>query len=263
MTSRQEAIMEHIVRCYIASGEPVSSLRLAGDFAFSAPGEQSRTTRGERAEPLVVSPSKMLGINRVEPPVVSRVEPLSSAMLRIEMAALEDGGWLEQPYISSGRIPTMKAMRWFAKTLLSEQSPHKIASKSPESTSDLTEHVARSAKTAVAFIVEPKHTVMWSGLHYLAAPEVSEHQLLGECLTILEELARRVEYLFDQIPQGAVLIYVGDENPLVSQPHFSMFMGRIHPKSLEPGVLMLLGPLRMDYANAIGTLKGFLEVYHG
>ena len=247
--------MEHIVRCYIASGEPVSSLALAGDFAFSARSEpldcardkRRRATRGERKEP----------------PVVSRVEPLSSAMLRIEMATLEDGGWLEQPYTSSGRIPTMKAMRWFAKTLLSEQSPRRITSKSPESTNDLTERVARSAKTATAFIAEPQHTVMWSGLHYLAVPEVSEQQLVGECLTILEALARRVEYLSDQIPQGAVLIYVGDENPLVSQPHFSMLMGRIHPKNLEPGVLMLLGPLRMDYANAIGTLKGFLEVYHG
>ena len=263
MTPRQEAIIEHIVRCYIASGEPVSSLALAGDFGFAARSEQGRATRDGRSgsfavskvEPPVVSPSTMLGINRVE--------PLSSAMLRIEMATLEDGGWLEQPYTSSGRIPTMKAMRWFAKTLLSEQSPRRITSKSPESTNDLTERVARSAKTATAFIAEPQHTVMWSGLHYLAVPEVSEQQLVEECLTILEALARRVEYLSDQIPQGAVLIYVGDENPLVSQPHFSMLMSRIHPKNLEPGVLMLLGPLRMDYANAIGTLKGFLEVYHG
>ncbi len=43
---------------------------------------------------------------------------LSSATIRNEMGDLEELGYLEQPHVSAGRIPTMKAYRLYVDTLL-------------------------------------------------------------------------------------------------------------------------------------------------
>ncbi|NCC71688.1 heat-inducible transcription repressor HrcA, partial [bacterium] len=45
----------------------------------------------------------------------------SSATLRNEMARLEDLGFLIQPHISSGRIPSDKGYRYFIDNLLSRK----------------------------------------------------------------------------------------------------------------------------------------------
>ncbi len=44
---------------------------------------------------------------------------LSSATIRNEMSDLEEMGFLEQPHVSAGRIPTMKAYRLYVDSLLS------------------------------------------------------------------------------------------------------------------------------------------------
>lgn len=40
-------------------------------------------------------------------------EPLSSATIRNVMAGLEDSGFLHQPHISAGRVPTDRAYRYY------------------------------------------------------------------------------------------------------------------------------------------------------
>ncbi|MDD4662220.1 MAG: heat-inducible transcription repressor HrcA, partial [Candidatus Pacebacteria bacterium] len=73
ITDRQKKILNVIIEEYINSAEPVSSQILAHKFGFD----------------------------------------LCSATMRIEMKNLTDLGFLEKPYISSGRIPTDKAYRIF------------------------------------------------------------------------------------------------------------------------------------------------------
>ena len=43
----------------------------------------------------------------------SSPEPLSSATIRNVMSELEAGGFLAQPHISAGRVPTEKAYRFY------------------------------------------------------------------------------------------------------------------------------------------------------
>ena len=43
---------------------------------------------------------------------------LSSATIRNEMSDLEEMGYLVQPHVSAGRVPTMKAYRLYVDTLL-------------------------------------------------------------------------------------------------------------------------------------------------
>jgi len=75
---RQREILSAIVRQYISDSTPVGSKVLAG-----------------------VSP-----------------EQLSSATIRSCMAELEEAGFLEQPHVSAGRIPTDKAYRYYVDHLM-------------------------------------------------------------------------------------------------------------------------------------------------
>ena len=52
-------------------------------------------------------------------------ESLSPASIRNIMLDLEEGGWLEQPHTSAGRVPTTKAYRYYASQFDSSEPPAK------------------------------------------------------------------------------------------------------------------------------------------
>src|SRR3990172_1843252 len=49
--------------------------------------------------------------------------PVSSATIRNEMAALEDEGYISQPYTSAGRVPTDRGYRYYVEALMREETP--------------------------------------------------------------------------------------------------------------------------------------------
>ncbi|MCC8194697.1 MAG: heat-inducible transcriptional repressor HrcA [Deltaproteobacteria bacterium] len=87
--TRETAVLKAVIERFIRSGEPVASATVA---------EESR-----------------LG--------------LSPASIRATMATLTDQGYLEQPHVSAGRVPTAKAFRLYVDTVLAPRplSPAKVA----------------------------------------------------------------------------------------------------------------------------------------
>ena len=79
ISPRERLVLTAIIELYIATGEPVPSQAVAQTFA-----------------------------NR---------EGLSSATIRNVMAQLSDGGLLEQPHTSAGRIPTAAAFRFYVEQI--------------------------------------------------------------------------------------------------------------------------------------------------
>lgn len=77
LSAREQEILHAIVRTYILTGEPVSSRSIAA----------------------------------------RRSHPLSPASIRNVMAELAEGGYLEQPHTSAGRVPTEKAFRCYVRSL--------------------------------------------------------------------------------------------------------------------------------------------------
>ncbi len=77
LTPRQREVLYSIVETYITTGEPVPSRTIA---------------------------------NR-------RRDPLSPASIRNVMADLDEGGYLDQPHTSAGRVPTAKAFRAYVESL--------------------------------------------------------------------------------------------------------------------------------------------------
>ncbi len=86
LKNRREEILKTLVSEYIKTGQPVGSTKIAEKF---------------RA-------------------------PVSSATIRNEMTELEELGYIYQPHISAGRIPTSKGYRFFIETFLKEKKEKTI-----------------------------------------------------------------------------------------------------------------------------------------
>lgn len=79
---RDEAILQAIIERHILTAEPISSIQLCTHYAL----------------------------------------PCSSATVRNIMLRLEDAGFLSHPYTSAGKVPTVKAYRYFVDRLLRTSS---------------------------------------------------------------------------------------------------------------------------------------------
>ncbi len=122
---RNQQILAGIVRTYVATGEPVSSL----------------------------------AVSRLHS------EGLSPATIRNVMAELEEAGYLYQPHTSAGRVPTASAYRFFAqqiapKATLSEEDRKWIRSEldeatTPEEVTERAGHVLAAVSHGIGIIVMP------------------------------------------------------------------------------------------------------------
>src|SRR5580700_8422643 len=81
MNERTSQILEAAIQEFIDSGEPVSSGRLYEQYDFG----------------------------------------IKPAMIRLELDALEEEGYLQQPYHSAGRIPTDRGYEFYAARALAAQ----------------------------------------------------------------------------------------------------------------------------------------------
>jgi heat-inducible transcriptional repressor len=79
VSPRERLVLTAIIELYIATGEPVASQAVADHFAHK--------------------------------------EGLSSATIRNVMVSLSDGGLLEQPHTSAGRVPTAAAFRYYVEQI--------------------------------------------------------------------------------------------------------------------------------------------------
>ncbi len=84
ISPRERAVLTAIIELYIATGEPVASQAVAHSFA-----------------------------NR---------EGMSSATIRNVMVSLAEGGLLEQPHTSAGRVPTAAAFRFYVEQIMRPES---------------------------------------------------------------------------------------------------------------------------------------------
>jgi transcriptional regulator of heat shock response len=223
LESRQEALLEALVREYVKTAEPVGSLHLA----------------------------KKAGLD------------LSAATVRNELAVLEDSGFLGQPHTSAGRVPTEKAYRYFIEHLAhikgADSLSHHKQGLSPSGVdnefSDVfadRSHAIAAAKALAAkthecvFVSFGRDDVFVTGLSNLfAKPETAEYEtarLLSSALDQLDEMVAGLKG-----GSGARLL-IGEENPLnhnCSTVYLAPTAGR------RVGVL---GLMRMDYEKVLNLL---------
>jgi len=222
MDSRQEQLLLSIIEEYVQSKEPVGSKLLSEKYE------------------LHVSP----------------------ATIRNDMAALEDEGYIAQPHISAGRVPTERAYRfWIEHTTLNdlEKKEQQIYAREwrGRAGEDEIKAIARALSdradntVVVAFST---HDFYYTGLSALfSQPEFSVQASTVSMARMIDHLDRILEGLVAKIHERTVLL--GKDNPFSSD---CGFVGTPLKRKHGTGCIGILGPMRMDYPRHMSRMR-FLD----
>lgn len=176
------------------------------------------------------------------------------------MSSLEDEGFLEQPHISAGRIPTALGYRTYVKEFMEPSKQEKAVRVKFQSLKQqyfqrkdqerVYEAVALLSHMIpnVAFASVPhKKRVYYMGLpNVLKQPEFQENPLLAS--GVAEVLEEHLEELLNRIDiDGKIRYYIGEKDILPQLHSCSMMVTEYRVRD-QKGSVGILGPLRMDYA---------------
>ena len=199
---------------------------------------------------------------------------VSGATVRNEMQVLSDEGFIMQPHVSSGRVPTQKGYKIFVREFMTPSKQEKQVRKKFQSLKEqyfkrkdqervydavaLLTHMTPN----VAFATVPhKDRVYFLGLsHVLRQPEFQENPLLGS------GIAEVLEEHFSDVLSGLTIddevrYYIGDENVLPQIQSCSLIVTQFKVRD-SLGTVGILGPMRMDYAYntvALDLVSGMLR----
>lgn len=229
MTTRREAILDAIIREYVATAEPVGSTVIVSKYDF----------------------------------------PYSSATIRAEMAKLEEEGYIYQPHTSAGRVPTEKGYRHFVNLVLSEEkqliSRHDIQSQRHMlhhhmKYEQLMDMVAKTLAelTGNVGIVGVSGLIFSHGLTNLfKQPEF----MLSENVVRASEILDRMHELVEELPSlHNPLVYIGSESPIGKRAGCSLVVTGFETPYMKEGRIAVLGPTRMSYENVIGVVEEMKEL---
>lgn len=202
---------------------------------------------------------------------------VSSATIRNDFVLLTRQGYLYKPYISSGRVPTDKAWKFFIENFFEDEDDFLS-----EWTGKFRSHVAKvkartrrnaelakEIKRLLDFMSEESQSLCFcylleedeiikQGLKYMFAEMVEEEVLsfrffrqLAESLERMDEKLRKM-----QVKENP-LVLIGKENPFVRSDEFSSLLANMpRPKA----ILGILGPKRMPYERNIAILRAITRL---
>ncbi|TSC75021.1 MAG: hypothetical protein G01um101444_68 [Parcubacteria group bacterium Gr01-1014_44] len=241
MTSRQEEILQVLIKEYVKKAEPISSSFLAEKCGFDC----------------------------------------SPATLRAEMMGLEKDGYLRQPHTSAGRVPTDKAYRFFVDKLLQEkEKTGDLPAQDRRAIDRAIEHSPREAHAISSGLAKTMSNLVddfvISGLadtnefyrmgfsNILESPEFdplrrssSEARERDDFFgfgNIFDEFENYFSQFLGQGPKELV-VYIGRENPHKHTQKEAIIIARYPLPEGHEGVSAVIGPMRMAYHRNLSLLK--------
>lgn len=238
MNSRQKQLLSAIVELYTKTAVPVGSQALLEHYDFG----------------------------------------VSSATLRNDMVTLEEEGYLYQPHVSAGRIPTDAGYRIYVeemmgdtdlsrddqrrlqKELLQLKAKHMRLGRS---TAKLLSSL--SGNLAVSGIVDKDEFYDFGMRELIDNPEFQEMDELCRLVETLDSLDEKLDGVMLKLKDGETRIFIGNENPIDGINNCSMIVAP-YQSSEGRGMLAIIGPKRMDYAknkSLIEYMRKFLGTSMG
>ncbi|MEK7158389.1 MAG: hypothetical protein AAB733_02360 [Patescibacteria group bacterium] len=201
--------------------------------------------------------------------LAERLGGLSSATIRNEMAALEDGGWMTHPHTSAGRIPTEKGYRYYVDYLM---KPEALSANSRQNfqaaanhSEDFTTQVKQFAKSASDFAEEAvvvgfgTDELYVTGMtHLLQKPEFREEDRVVDLGLMLDHFDEVIQKLLPSVEY--VQIQVGRENAFGAS--CAAVMTTLRPRHGKTALFSILGPMRMNYARNQAAVEFARELFH-
>ena len=229
LTQRQIEILKSLIEEYIETAEPVGSETLEKKHALSA----------------------------------------SPATIRNEMVRLTNYGYLKKTHISSGRIPTPAAMKFYVKQLMKEkelsvaeevsmkEKVWDIRDKEHEFLKEVTRALANKTG-AVAIAATDSGEYFISGYaNILDMPEFFDIDLTKTLLSAIDEFDC-FKLLFEAAGnEEEIQVLMGEElGPRLAGPYGFVFKRYTTPQHAG-GEIGVIGPTRLNYTYVIPTVRYF------
>jgi transcriptional regulator of heat shock response len=222
MTDRTVQILEAVIQEFIDAGEPVSSGSLYKSYDFG----------------------------------------IKPAMIRLELDALEDEGYLEQPYHSAGRVPTDRGYEFFAERALEWEG----GKSRDKPLSDLLKRHAwmelmgeLSTELGLLSVAAElaRDAVYKAGLQQLVERmDWKDKDELRSVIRDFEEVDERLPLLRRSSYKGQapVEVFVGRKSPVTKSECLSVIRGNYIVGDAVVSIFAI-GPKNMDYKKVIETLR--------
>jgi len=216
MEGRKYLLLNSIINEYIASAEPVGSNLLVGKYDLN----------------------------------------LSSATVRNEMMDLEKEGYLCQPHISAGRVPTEKGYKFYIDNFFKKREVNKsLKAKMNEIMSkecaydmkikNVAKILARESKE-VLIIAFGAMNIYYTGISNLfVQPEFYEHSLVCNLSEVIDQMDEVIYECYESELNEEINILIGSDNPF--NKYCSSIMSKCRINENQDILMCILGPMRMDY----------------
>jgi transcriptional regulator of heat shock response len=229
LSQRQEDLLGVLIKDYIDTAKPVSSKRLQKKYNLD----------------------------------------VCSATLRGEMQKLSERGYLRQPHISSGRVPTNKAYRFFVDRILKEdweESPDICLEELKGFEQDIfkftelvTRALAKSSSSLVIACLLSKGLLWEEGWEdVFQIPEFEERAFRNKFVREAESLKKKIRD-FSSLPES-IDVYVGKEGSILGSQDISLIITKSSFPDKEEGMIAVLGPNRMPYDKNISTINSLINL---
>jgi transcriptional regulator of heat shock response len=228
LSARQELILRLVVDAYLGSARPVASREIAG------------------------KPEVEWGASTV----------------RAELAALEKAGYLTHPHTSAGRIPTDAGYRRYVDMLVASGTPgadtrveleiSRLRREVDDAMRETTTELAQ-VTDLMALATAPPHgeTLYVHGIaRLLSEAHFADLPRIDELMSALEGRADVLDMLRSALEERSVFCWIGEENPRPKLRTVSVVGANYGLGHRNLGTVSVVGPLRMDYANAIASVRG-------
>lgn len=203
---------------------------------------------------------------------------VSSATLRHDMVTLEEAGYLYQPHVSAGRIPTDRGYRLYVEEMmgdadLSREDQRRLQkellmlraknTRLSRSTAKLLSALSGNLAVSGMMRTRPARNISDSAgaeedmgvdefydfgmKELIEKPEFQEIDELCRLVETLDTLDEKLDGLMINLKDGETRIFIGNENPIRGIDNCSMIVAPYQTKDGK-GILAIIGPKRMDYA---------------
>lgn len=184
---------------------------------------------------------------------------VSPATVRNDMNVLEKEGFLYQPHVSAGRIPTDKCYRYFVEEVmkdreLSKDDQRKLQGEVLKLKAQNTRLMRTTAKLLASFSgglaisALEKNFSDFGASELLQNPEFKEIDEFCKIAEVLDYIDENVSAILKRVKNGETQIFIGSDNPIKQIENCSMVVSPYETKKGEKGVLAIIGPKRMKYA---------------
>ncbi len=185
----------------------------------------------------------------------------SSATIRAEMAALESYGYIMQPHISAGRVPTDKGYRAYVNSLDEpvHDKRHEQALARQINSAGEVERTIKNAVESLAHVTQNLGLGTIAGNLYLSGmaslfqkPEFFGGAQAYEVARLLDSLE---EWLAEAAPNAPISVYIGRENPIGRTSGATLIISRFQSPFSSRSYIGVLGPTRQNYGPTIGLVQ--------